>query len=90
MPRTQTSYQQLKEYVSSDSQGHGKDEMAIRDILKDFKDFFFKGFTHWKIRVIGRTRKVSCKYLFKGKDVKFLLAVLVGHPDRMILHAVKV
>lgn len=41
-PRTQTSYQKLKEYVSSDSQGHGKDEMAIRDILKDFKDIFLK------------------------------------------------
>ena len=51
MPRTQTSYQQLKEYVSSDSQGHGKDEMAIRDILKDFKDFFFKGFTHWNSQI---------------------------------------
>ena len=60
--------------------------MAIKDILKDFK-----GFAYWKkIRVIGRTWKVSCKYLFEGKDVKFLLAVLVGHPDRMILHAVKV
>lgn len=54
--------------------------MAVRDILKDFKDFFFKGFAYWKkIRVTGRTRKVSCKYLFEGKDVKFLLAVLLGH-----------